>query len=156
MLTHMHMVVYTRWCWHICKDFERKRKVETLSPSCRACSTGFGEETEAHRSLEVIERWPRGHLCVRSVQAEARVKELSERTLAKEHLRIWSVSVEERTLRTGLWLNTVQCPVTLMWWCTVRSGRTGRWPASSHGAPDVSDGCSGALGALCCTMDAEA
>jgi hypothetical protein len=45
-LTHMHMVVYTWWCWHICKDFERKIKVETPSPSGRAYSAGFDEETE--------------------------------------------------------------------------------------------------------------
>jgi hypothetical protein len=47
MLTHMHMVVYTWWCWHICKGFERKRKVETPSPSCQAYEAGFGEEIEA-------------------------------------------------------------------------------------------------------------
>jgi hypothetical protein len=47
MITHMPMVVYTWWCWHICKGFERKRKVETPSPSYQACSTGFNKETEA-------------------------------------------------------------------------------------------------------------
>jgi hypothetical protein len=38
----------------------------------------------------------------------------------------------------------------------VRSGRTGRWPASGHGAPDVSDHEMEALGALCCAPDVEA
>jgi hypothetical protein len=53
-------------------------------------------------------RWPRGHLRVQSVQVEVHVKELSERTLAREHL-CYHISV------TGLWLNTIQRPVTLMW-----------------------------------------
>jgi hypothetical protein len=76
--------------------------------------------------------------------------------LAREHLRVWSVSAEDRTLRTGLWLNTVQRPVTLMWQCAVRSGRTGRWPTSGHGAPDVSDRCFRGLDPLCNRPDAEA
>jgi hypothetical protein len=38
----------------------------------------------------------------------------------------------------------------------VRSGRTGRWPASSHGAPDASDRKMEALGTLCCAPNAEA
>jgi hypothetical protein len=37
----------------------------------------------------------------------------------------------------------------------MRSGRTGRWPASGHGAPDASDREMEALGALCCAPDAE-
>jgi hypothetical protein len=37
------------------------------------------------RSLEVTGRWPRGHLRVRSVQAEARAKGFSERMLAEVH-----------------------------------------------------------------------
>jgi hypothetical protein len=39
---------------------------------------------------------------VRSVQTETRVKELSKRTLAREHLRVRSVFAEERTLRIRL------------------------------------------------------
>jgi hypothetical protein len=44
MLTHMHMVVYTWWCWHICKgegvgvDFDQLgegRKVLRCSPDTR-------------------------------------------------------------------------------------------------------------------------
>jgi hypothetical protein len=38
----------------------------------------------------------------------------------------------------------------------VRSGRTRRWPASDHGAPDASNREMEALGALCCAPDAEA
>jgi hypothetical protein len=38
----------------------------------------------------------------------------------------------------------------------VRSRRTGRWPASGHGAPDASDCEMEALGALCCAPNAEA
>jgi hypothetical protein len=83
-------------------------------------------------------RWPWEHLHIRSVQAEAHAKGLSKRMLAREHLRVRSVSMKDRTPRTGLWLNTVQLPVTLTWQCTVRSGRTGRWPAFGHGAPDAS------------------
>ena len=36
MLTHIHMVVYTWWCWHICKGEEVGVDVDQL-----------GEETEA-------------------------------------------------------------------------------------------------------------
>jgi hypothetical protein len=44
MLTHMHIVVYTWWCWHICKgegvgvDFDQLgegRKVFRCSPDNR-------------------------------------------------------------------------------------------------------------------------
>ena len=38
MLTHMHMVMYTWWCWHICKG----EKVRVVVDQ-------FGEETEAKK-----------------------------------------------------------------------------------------------------------
>ena len=38
MLTHMHMVVYTWWCWHIYKGDEVEVDVDQL-----------GDETEARR-----------------------------------------------------------------------------------------------------------
>ena len=28
MLTHIHMVVYTWWCWHICKGEEVGEEIE--------------------------------------------------------------------------------------------------------------------------------
>jgi hypothetical protein len=47
------------------------------------------------------ERWPRGHLRVRSVQAEARAKGLSERTLAVVHHHVWCTFGVHRTQATG-------------------------------------------------------
>jgi hypothetical protein len=38
----------------------------------------------------------------------------------------------------------------------MRSGSTGHWPASGHGAPDASDRVMEALGVLCCAPNAEA
>ena len=38
ILTHIHMVVYTRWCWHIYKGEEVRVDVDQLS-----------DETEARR-----------------------------------------------------------------------------------------------------------
>jgi hypothetical protein len=38
MLTHLHMMVYTWWCWHICKGEEVGIEADQL-----------GEETEAKR-----------------------------------------------------------------------------------------------------------
>jgi hypothetical protein len=52
------MVVYIWWCWHICKGFERKRKVETASSSCRACKAGFDEETEAKQVSDLASGAP--------------------------------------------------------------------------------------------------
>jgi hypothetical protein len=92
---------------------------------------------------------PRGHLCVRSVERwHAR--------LAKVHRRVRSFFGVHRTQSTGRRAITVDRLVTLTWRCAVRSGRTGRWPASGHGAPDASDRKIEALGALCCAPDAEA
>jgi hypothetical protein len=48
MLTHMHKVIH-KVVGTFARVVERKRKVETLSPSYRACEVGFGEETEAKR-----------------------------------------------------------------------------------------------------------
>jgi hypothetical protein len=53
------------------------------------------------RSLEVIKRWPRGHLRVRLVQVEARPKGLSERTLAMVHRRVQCIFARQRTQATG-------------------------------------------------------
>jgi hypothetical protein len=41
----MHMVVYTWWCWHICKE-EVGVEMDQL-----------GEETEAKHVIEVTGRW---------------------------------------------------------------------------------------------------
>ena len=38
MLTHMHMVIYTWWCWHICKEEGVRVDVDQL-----------GEEREVFR-----------------------------------------------------------------------------------------------------------
>jgi hypothetical protein len=144
MLIHVHKVIHK-----VVGPFARVlRGKEARQDSAK--------KQRQNRSLEVTGRWPRGHLRVRSVQAKARTKELCERTLAREHLRVRLVSAEERMLRTKLWLNTIQRPVTLTWRCAVRSGRTGRCPTSSHGAPDASDRETEALGSLCCAPDTEA
>jgi hypothetical protein len=45
MLTHIHMVVYTWWCWHICKGEVVRVEMDQLS-----------EETEANVPLEVTRR----------------------------------------------------------------------------------------------------
>ena len=45
MLTRIHMVVYTWWCWHIYKGGDVCRVemgLGSLSPSHRACEAGFG------------------------------------------------------------------------------------------------------------------
>jgi hypothetical protein len=44
----MHKVIH-KVVGTFARVVERKRKVETLSPSYRACEAGFGEETEAKR-----------------------------------------------------------------------------------------------------------
>ena len=52
MLTHVHMLVYTLWCWHTLRrelKFEGLREDGFLSPSRRACEAGFS----AFRELEV-------------------------------------------------------------------------------------------------------
>ena len=53
MLTHVHMLVYTLWCWHTLRrelKFEGLREDGFLSPSRRACEAGFGafRENEVH------------------------------------------------------------------------------------------------------------
>ena len=45
MLTHIHMMVYTWWCWHIYKGggvCRGEMGFGSLSPSRRACEAGFG------------------------------------------------------------------------------------------------------------------
>jgi len=45
ILTHMHLLVHTWWCWHTLRKRWRLKGREGfgfLSPSCRACETGFG------------------------------------------------------------------------------------------------------------------
>ena len=45
MLTHIHMMVYTWWCWHIYKSggvCRGEMGFGSLSPSHRACEVGFG------------------------------------------------------------------------------------------------------------------
>jgi hypothetical protein len=49
------------------------------------------------RSLEVTGSWPRGHLRVQSVQAEARAKKLSERTQATVHRRVRCIFAGDQT-----------------------------------------------------------
>jgi hypothetical protein len=100
-------------------------------------------------SLGVIGRWPRGHLHVRSVERwHAR--------LAEVHQRVRSFFGAHRTQSIERRAITIDRPFMLTWRCTVRSGRTGCWPTSGHGAPDVSDREMEALGALCCAPDVEA
>ena len=53
MLTHVHLLVYTLWCWHTLRwelKFEGLREDGFLSPSRRACEAGFGafRENEVH------------------------------------------------------------------------------------------------------------
>ena len=67
MLTHIHMMVYTWWCWHIYKGDEVGVDVDQL-----------GDETKARRVRNftggVSERWSRSDqmlsLSVRSVVAD--------------------------------------------------------------------------------------
>jgi hypothetical protein len=87
MLTHVHKVIH-KVVGTFARVFKRKRKVETPSPSCRACKAGFIEETKAKQVTRSDRTRPQGHLHVRSVQAEARAKKLSERTLAAVHRRV--------------------------------------------------------------------
>jgi hypothetical protein len=90
MLIHVHKVIHK-----VVGPFARVlRGKEARQDSAK--------KQRQNRSLEVTGRWPRGHLRVRSVQAKARTKELCERTLAREHLRVRLVSAEERMLRTKL------------------------------------------------------
>ena len=52
-LRHVHKLLYTWWCWHICKGEE-----------VRVGMIQLGEEK---RSLKVTKRWPRQDLLVQSV-----------------------------------------------------------------------------------------
>jgi hypothetical protein len=145
----------------LARVIERKRKVETPSPSCLTSSAGFGEETEA--------KWVTGGdwTLHRTLASEAPARPVSS-VLSRRvwgfatgywpmaHLRVRSVSAKERTLRTGLWLNSVQRPTTLAWQRVARSRRTRRWPASGRGTPDMSNHEMEALGALCCAPNAKA
>ena len=111
MLTHIHMVVYTWWCWHIYKGDEVGVDVDQL-----------GDETEARRVrnstggvsarrvqtvrrchqrpiqkrqglIEWTERWSRGDRtlgsCVRSVVANSVQASVIDRTLALEVTGRW-------------------------------------------------------------------
>jgi hypothetical protein len=66
MVTHVHKVIH--------------KVVSTF-----ASSAGFGEETEVKKVTGSDQTWPQGHQRVWSVQAEARAKGFSERTLAAVH-----------------------------------------------------------------------
>ena len=95
MLTHIHIMVYTWWCWHIYKGDEVGVDVDQL-----------GDETEARRVrnstgalqkrqglTEWTRRWSRGDRtlgsCVRSVAAESVQASVFDRTLALKVTGRW-------------------------------------------------------------------
>jgi hypothetical protein len=87
----MHMVVYTWWCWHICKGFERKRKVETPSSSYRACKAGFSEKTEAKQVIG-SDRTLTSGVPTRPVSSSRGAHEGAERAVAGQGAPMRSVS----------------------------------------------------------------
>jgi hypothetical protein len=69
--------------------------VETLSPSCRACEAGFGEETKAKQVTESDRTLASGHLRIRSFFGLHRT--LGEHCLDSGHTDV-VVRSEDRTL----------------------------------------------------------
>jgi hypothetical protein len=62
-LTHVHKVIH-KVIGTFARVFERKRKVETLSPSCLASSTGFGEFLEVFLTKKITPDAGLGGTCV--------------------------------------------------------------------------------------------
>jgi hypothetical protein len=77
MLTHVHKVVGT-----FARVLRGREKWKLPLPPTELARQDSAKKQRQKRSLEVTGRWPRGHLRAQSIQAEARVKELSERMLA--------------------------------------------------------------------------
>jgi hypothetical protein len=84
----------------------------------------------------VTGRGPWGHLRVRSVQAEVRAKELSERTLAAVHRRVRCIFARQRTQATGRSASASGANDVSVWRGQVI---TGRWAASDCPPTDASD-----------------
>jgi hypothetical protein len=134
MLTHVHMVIYTWWCWHICQGgrvWGLERGLGFLSPSCRACLVGFGVFVEMkclffHCAECENRRWSRASVS-RSLDADISVRCFYCKGARGRsgHRCVWRYGI-------GHWPNTVQRPVALwcqqpLWTlCTERSGI--HWP----------------------------
>jgi hypothetical protein len=84
MLTHVHKVIH-KVVGTFARVLRGREKWRLPLPHAELARQDSVKKQRQNRSLEVIRRWPRGHLRVQSVQAEARTKELSERTLATVH-----------------------------------------------------------------------
>jgi hypothetical protein len=115
--------------------FERKRKVETLSPSCRASSVGFDEETEVKTVTESDRTLASGSpACLVSSGRGV----CSERTLAAVHRRVRCIFARQRTQATGHSASASGANDISTW-----RGRviTERWGASDHPLADASGAC---------------
>ena len=131
MLTHIHMVVYTRWCWHICKGEEVEVDVDQLGEKievkCDAlCVQYLGARVRnfiggvSTRRVQIVRRCHRCPVqkrqgfteCTRRWSCSDRTLESCVRSVARSEGRPRSL---DRTQATGLWLNTVQRLVVLMW-----------------------------------------
>jgi hypothetical protein len=77
MLTHLHMVIYTQWCWHICKGGEVwgvERGLRFLSPSRWACEAGFGVFMEIKCLFSIALRNTRRMLATAASDADVSVR----------------------------------------------------------------------------------
>ena len=110
-LTHMHMVMYTWWCWHIYKGIEVGVDVDQLGGETVARRVGNSTGGVSARRVRIVRRchrrpiqkrqgltewtgrWSRGNRtlgsCVRSVAAESVHASIFDRTLALKVTGRW-------------------------------------------------------------------
>ena len=105
MLTHIHMVVYIWWCWHIYKGDEVGVDVNQLGDEIEARRVSNSTDgVSAHRVrtvrwchqrtiqkrqgfIECTRRWPQLDRCVQSVEAVKMLASVFDRTLGHFMIR---------------------------------------------------------------------
>jgi hypothetical protein len=145
MLTHVHKVIH-KVVGTFARVLRGREKWRLPLPPADSA-----KKQRRKRSLEVTGRWPRGHLRVRSVQAEARTKELSERTLVAVHRRVRCIFAWQQTQGTGRSASASGANDVSAW---LGDELIGHWGASNHTPLDVFGLTLRSLEPLCSTPDA--